>query len=167
MLQVQFLREERVTVLKGLEKRNFSPISLVDDAIAADDSRKKLQFELEENLAKMKTLSNEIGGLMKAGKKEEAETAKISTTKYKEDIENLKEELKKVEANLQDILYTIPNIPFEKVMTNMDKYANTSGGTIPIVLDETYKSGKIQPGNLLLFAAVGSGWTWGTALYKA
>lgn len=58
------------------------------------------------------------------------------------------------------------NIPFEKVMTNMDKYANTSGGTIPIVLDETYKSGKIQPGNLLLFAAVGSGWTWGTALYK-
>ena len=70
---------------------------------------------MEENLAKMKTLSNEIGGLMKAGKKEEAETAKISTTKYKEDIENLKEELKKVEANLQDILYTIPNIPFEKV----------------------------------------------------
>lgn len=58
------------------------------------------------------------------------------------------------------------NIPFEKVMTNMDKYANTSGGTIPIVLDETYKSGKIQPGNLLLFAAVGSGWTWGSALYR-
>jgi 3-oxoacyl-[acyl-carrier-protein] synthase-3 len=58
------------------------------------------------------------------------------------------------------------NIPFEKVMTNMDKYANTSGGTIPIVLDETYKSGKIKPGNLLLFATVGSGWTWGTALYK-
>ncbi|MNK25304.1 3-oxoacyl-[acyl-carrier-protein] synthase 3 [compost metagenome] len=59
------------------------------------------------------------------------------------------------------------NIPFEKVMTNMDKYANTSGGTIPIVLDETYKSGKVKPGNILLFAAVGSGWTWGTALYKA
>lgn len=58
------------------------------------------------------------------------------------------------------------NIPFEKVMTNMDKYANTSGGTIPIVLDETYKSGKVKPGNLLLFAAVGSGWTWGSALYR-
>lgn len=58
------------------------------------------------------------------------------------------------------------NIPFEKVMTNMEKYANTSGGTIPIVLDETFKSGKIKEGNILLFAAVGSGWTWGTALYK-
>lgn len=58
------------------------------------------------------------------------------------------------------------NIPFEKVMTNMDRYANTSGGTIPIVLDETLKSGKVKEGNLLLFAAVGSGWTWGSALYK-
>lgn len=57
-------------------------------------------------------------------------------------------------------------IPFEKVMTNMDKYANTSGGTIPIVLDETYRSGKIKQGDILLFAAVGSGWTWGSALYK-
>ncbi len=58
------------------------------------------------------------------------------------------------------------NIPFEKVMTNMDRYANTSGGTIPIVLDETFKSGKVKPGQNLLFAAVGSGWTWGAALYK-
>lgn len=49
----------------------------------------------------------------------------------------------------------------------MDKYANTSGGTIPIVLDETFKSGRIQDGNLLLFAAVGSDGLWGTALYKA
>ncbi len=58
------------------------------------------------------------------------------------------------------------NIPFEKVMTNMDRYANTSGGTIPIVLDETFKTKNLKNGDILLFAAVGSGWTWGTALYK-
>jgi len=57
-------------------------------------------------------------------------------------------------------------MPFEKVMINMDKYANTSGGTIPIVLDETNKAGKIKPGDFILFAAVGSGWTWGAALVK-
>ncbi|MFL9844601.1 3-oxoacyl-ACP synthase III family protein [Flavobacterium rhizosphaerae] len=57
-------------------------------------------------------------------------------------------------------------MPFEKVKTNMDRYANTSGGTIPIVLDETHKNGDFKPGDLLLFAAVGAGWTWGTALYK-
>jgi len=58
------------------------------------------------------------------------------------------------------------NLPFEKVKTNMDRYANTSGGTIPIILDETLKNNKFDNGDLLLFAAVGAGWTWGTALYK-
>jgi 3-oxoacyl-[acyl-carrier-protein] synthase-3 len=57
-------------------------------------------------------------------------------------------------------------LPFEKVQTNMDKYANTSGGTIPIVLDEVLRKEKLTSGDLLLFAAVGAGWTWGTALYK-
>ena len=57
-------------------------------------------------------------------------------------------------------------LPFEKVKTNMDRFANTSGGTIPIVLDETVNAGEIEDGDLLLFAAVGAGWTWGTAIYK-
>ncbi|OIQ27681.1 MAG: 3-oxoacyl-ACP synthase [Bacteroidetes bacterium MedPE-SWsnd-G2] len=57
-------------------------------------------------------------------------------------------------------------LPFSKVKTNMDRYANTSGGTIPIILDETLKSKTVKTGDLLLFAAVGAGWTWGTALYK-
>lgn len=60
----------------------------------------------------------------------------------------------------------IIGLPFEKVMTNMDKYANTSGGTIPILLDEVRKSGKIKSGDIILFAAVGSGWTYGAAIIK-
>ena len=58
------------------------------------------------------------------------------------------------------------NLPFEKVKTNMDRYANTSGGTVPIILDEVHKTGEFKKGDILLFAAVGAGWTWGTALYK-
>ncbi|RRO24313.1 3-oxoacyl-ACP synthase III family protein [Flavobacteriaceae bacterium 14752] len=57
-------------------------------------------------------------------------------------------------------------LPFDRVTTNMDKYANTSGATIPLVLDETHKAGKFSKGDYLIFAAVGAGWTWGTALYK-
>ncbi len=60
----------------------------------------------------------------------------------------------------------IINLPFEKVMVNMDKYANTSGGTIPIILDETNKAGKIKNGSTILFAAVGSGWTYGASIMK-
>ncbi len=60
----------------------------------------------------------------------------------------------------------IIGLPFEKVMTNMDRYANTSGGSIPILLDETNRSGKIKKGDNILFAAVGSGWTYGAAIIK-
>ncbi|OPZ02919.1 MAG: 3-oxoacyl-(acyl-carrier-protein) synthase 3 [Bacteroidetes bacterium ADurb.BinA395] len=83
--------------------------------------------------------------------------------------------------SIKDIDYMIPHqpsirilqktaeiigLPWEKVMTNMDKYANTSGGTIPILLDETNRSGKLKKGNLILFAAVGSGWTYGASILK-
>jgi 3-oxoacyl-[acyl-carrier-protein] synthase III len=60
----------------------------------------------------------------------------------------------------------IIGLPFDKVMTNMDKYANTSGGTLPILLDEVNREGKIKTGNFILFAAVGSGWTYGAAIIK-
>jgi len=60
----------------------------------------------------------------------------------------------------------IIGLPFDKVMTNMDKYANTSGGTIPILLDELNKSKKLKEGDVVLFAAVGSGWTFGASIIK-
>jgi 3-oxoacyl-[acyl-carrier-protein] synthase-3 len=60
----------------------------------------------------------------------------------------------------------IIGLPIEKVMTNMDSYANTSGGTIPILLDETNRSGKIKIGSNILFAAVGSGWTYGASIIR-
>ncbi len=56
------------------------------------------------------------------------------------------------------------NMPEEKVMMNMDKYANTVSGTIPILLHETWS--KLKPGDKILFAAIGSGWTYGAALYE-
>lgn len=60
----------------------------------------------------------------------------------------------------------IINLPFEKVMTNMDKYANTSAATIPILLDEVNKTGKLNKGSIVLFASVGSGWTYGASIIK-
>lgn len=89
--------------------------------------------------------------------------------------------LKDAGMTIDDVDYLIPHqpsiailrktaeilgLPFEKVMTNMDRYANTSGGTIPILLDEVNRAGKLKPGNIILFAAVGSGWTWGASIMK-
>lgn len=60
----------------------------------------------------------------------------------------------------------ILDIDFSKVLTNMDKYANTSGGTIPILLDETNRAGMLKQGDLIMFCAVGAGWAWGASLIK-
>jgi 3-oxoacyl-[acyl-carrier-protein] synthase-3 len=57
-------------------------------------------------------------------------------------------------------------IAFDKVATNMERYANTSGATIPLLLDEVRKEERIKLNDLIAFAAVGSGWTWGAALYR-
>jgi 3-oxoacyl-[acyl-carrier-protein] synthase-3 len=56
--------------------------------------------------------------------------------------------------------------PMEKVPTNMSVYANTASATVAILLDEAFRSGKISPGENVLFGAVGSGWTWGAGLYR-
>lgn len=116
MLQVNFLRENKERVTAGLNKRNFKQIELVDEAISTDDERKKLQFELDQNLTEMNKISKEIAILMKEGKKEEAETAKSKTAEYKENSQNLQQKLKDAEARLAEILYLIPNIPYEKVV---------------------------------------------------
>ncbi|MDY3521918.1 serine--tRNA ligase [Riemerella anatipestifer] len=115
MLQVQFLREQKSRVLEGLKKRNFKGLDLVDEAIATDDERKKIQYELDENLAQMNKISKEIGLLMKEGKKQEAEEAKTKTGEFKQKSQDLQQLLKEKEESLLNILYQIPNIPADIV----------------------------------------------------
>jgi 3-oxoacyl-[acyl-carrier-protein] synthase-3 len=55
-------------------------------------------------------------------------------------------------------------LPFEKVVTVMDRYANTAAASIPIALDTLVKSGKLVEGDLVLLASIGSGGTWGEGL---
>ena len=115
MLQVNFLKEHRDRVLEGLKKRNFKDLELVDNAISLDDERKKVQFDMDSQLAEINKISKEIGLLMKEGKKEEAESAKQKTAQYKEASKELQQKLNEIEEKLTEILYLIPNIPHESV----------------------------------------------------
>ncbi len=115
MLQVNFLREEKERVIEGLKKRHFKNLDLVDAAITADDNRKKLQFDLDIQLSEMNKISKEIGLLMQSGKKDEAEAAKSKTAQYKDSSKELQQQLNDAEKTLLDILYQLPNIPYEKV----------------------------------------------------
>lgn len=57
-------------------------------------------------------------------------------------------------------------IPEEKVFINLQKYGNTSSASIPIAFDEANRSGRVKPGDLVLFDAFGGGLTWGSVLVR-
>jgi 3-oxoacyl-[acyl-carrier-protein] synthase-3 len=57
-------------------------------------------------------------------------------------------------------------LPPEKVPHNIERYGNTTAGTLPILYHECLRDGRIKPGMLLCFTALGSGLHWGAALYR-
>lgn len=57
-------------------------------------------------------------------------------------------------------------IPEEKLFNNLQKYGNTSGGSIPILLEEACREGRIERGDTLLMCGFGAGLTWGTGLFR-
>lgn len=124
MLQVNFLRDNKDRVVEGLQKRHFKDVELVDKAIATDDERKKIQYDLDSQLSEINKISKEIGLLMKEGKKEEADAAKSKTSQYKESSKELESQLKDRENELLNILYQIPNIPNELVKAGKSEEDN-------------------------------------------
>ncbi|MEZ5894469.1 MAG: 3-oxoacyl-[acyl-carrier-protein] synthase III C-terminal domain-containing protein, partial [Parvularculaceae bacterium] len=54
----------------------------------------------------------------------------------------------------------------DKIVVTIDKHANTSSASIPLALDTAIRDGRIQRGQLLVFAALGGGLAWGSALVR-
>jgi 3-oxoacyl-[acyl-carrier-protein] synthase-3 len=57
-------------------------------------------------------------------------------------------------------------IPSDRVVINVDRYGNTSSGSIPLALAEAQVDGRLQTGNLVLMTGMGAGLTWGSALMR-
>jgi seryl-tRNA synthetase len=137
MLQIAYVKDNKKAVLAGLKKKNFKDAEkVVNNALDIDLNRRNVQQELDAVLAQSNAMAKEIGGLMKAGKKEEAEKAKAETGKLKSKSKELDEQLKKLERELQDVMYTLPNIPHESVpfgKTPEDNIETLRVGKIPIL----------------------------------
>jgi len=72
------------------------------------------------------------------------------------------------QANLRilDAIAEYAKIPPEKMFTNVQKYGNTSGASVPICIHEAYTEGRIKEGDLVLTAAFGTGFAWGATLLR-
>jgi seryl-tRNA synthetase len=128
------LRQKKEWVKERLAVKNFKQLELVDEIVALDDERKKLQAEFDATQAKINNASKEIGKLMGQGKKEEGESLKNEVVGYKLQVNSLSEKMKVVEKALHDELIQLPNLPSEQVPKGTTPEENVvvrSGGNAP------------------------------------
>jgi 3-oxoacyl-[acyl-carrier-protein] synthase-3 len=72
------------------------------------------------------------------------------------------------QANIRIIDAVVERLEFprERVIVNLDRLGNTSSATIPTAYDEAVRSGRLKPGDLVVFAGFGGGFTWGSVLLR-
>ncbi|HKS08947.1 MAG TPA: serine--tRNA ligase [Pyrinomonadaceae bacterium] len=114
MLDLNYVRENIDNVREALRARRADTTPL-DDFAKADEERRRVIAESDQLNAQRNAASREIGGLMKEGKKEEAETRRNEVGKLKERIAELDQLRSQTEARMSDLLSSLPNIPHESV----------------------------------------------------
>ena len=133
MLALQYIRENKDTVLKGLEKRGFKSLDLIDKIIDLDQQRRSIQTKLDSHLSDSNQMAKEIGNLFKSGETEKANLLKEKSTAAKELTKQLQEQLQKISSELLELRTQIPNIPDESVPSGNTEEDN----------EEVFRAGEI------------------------
>ena len=116
MLTLRQITEETERVISGLEKKHFPDArKAIELVMSIDRQHREAQTLLDRNLAEAKKLAAEIGGLMKQGKKDEADIVKKQVATLKETNAALERQKAEAEQALTAKLCTIPNIPYDEV----------------------------------------------------
>ena len=116
MLTLKMITEETEKVISGLEKKHFKGArEAIAEVMAIDKERREAQTQLDRNLSDAKKLAAEIGGMMKQGRKDEAEAIKAQVAALKETNAALEQKKADAEQALTAKLCTIPNIPYDEV----------------------------------------------------
>ena len=111
MIDIKFLRENPEIVKENIKKKfQDSKLPLVDEVIVLDTERRKVQQEADDLKAAKNRIAKEIGGLMKQGKKEEAEAKKAEVAADSERLAELEKKQAELEEKVTNIMMVIPNI---------------------------------------------------------
>jgi seryl-tRNA synthetase len=135
MLTLKLISEETDRVIKGLEKKHFNGArEAIEKVLEYDRLRRESQQKLDNNKMQQNQLAKQIGGLMKEGKKDEANQVKEQVAELKAADKALQEVMDKATQDMTNELLQIPNIPCEKVPEGKDANDNVvvkEGGVIP------------------------------------
>ena len=116
MLTIKQIADDAEKVIRGLEKKHFANAKeTIAKVVELNDIRRNAQRQLDNNLAEVNALSKSIGALMRAGNKAEAENVKTKVAHFKEISKTLQADMEKAAEELQALLYTIPNVPYDLV----------------------------------------------------
>ena len=115
MLTLKLLRENPEFVITKLAKKNFDATEIVAKINELDQNRRALQTELDACLAEQKKKAAQIGGLMKEGKKEEAEAVKAEVAALKARSAEIEKTSQENNSELDALVVLLPNIPCDLV----------------------------------------------------
>lgn len=124
MLTLKLLREQPQFVIERLAVKNFDAKEIVNRILAADADRRAAQTELDACLAEQNSLSKQIGGLMKEGKKQDAESVKAKVQELKGKSAELQARMDAADKEMTDNQVLLPNIPNELVPRGKDDHNN-------------------------------------------
>src|SRR5450432_2584484 len=136
MLELGMIRQQPEFVKKRLLVKNFDATAAINSILLLDEKRKKLQLELESGQAGLNTISKEIGQLMAKGEKTAAEEKKQEVALIKSRLSPLQEALDAADAQLQEILVSLPNLPSADVPPGKSPEDNVvvrEGGEKPVL----------------------------------
>jgi seryl-tRNA synthetase len=136
MLQVTYLRQHTQLAKELLSVKHFSNVDLVDQVIAMDDQRKRVQASFDDLQSKVNAASKEIGNHMAKGEKEQAEAIKQNVGTWKLALEPLKIEMAEVEQQVQNLIVQLPNLPHTLVPKGKTPEENEvvkEAGTTPVL----------------------------------
>jgi seryl-tRNA synthetase len=123
MLDLNYVRENIDKVREALEARR-ADVTALNDFKRADEERRRVIAESDQLNAQRNASSREIGGLMKEGKKDEAEARRAEVAGLKDRIAELDQLRAQAETRMHDLLATLPNIPHASVPVGDDESAN-------------------------------------------
>lgn len=135
MLTLKLISEETERVIKGLEKKHFEGArETIYKVLQYDKTRRESQQQLDTIKQQQKLFAKRIGGLMKEGKKEEADEIKGQVAVMKNHEKELQEAMDMAQKSMTDLLLQIPNVPNDDVPEGRDANDNVvvkEGGNIP------------------------------------
>lgn len=134
MLTIPQIKADPQEAVRRLAVKGFDGAEPIRKVLEADERRRGLQLKNDNLAAELNKLAGQIGTLMKLGQKAEAEAIKAQVATIKEEQKTIAAELGSTEAEIREILLSVPNLPYAGVpegKSAADNVVEKTGGPMP------------------------------------